>query len=110
MVEASSSPWLTTRPIRPNLHCRMQFDSRSPHVGCQEPRRSRETANKAERLRATMQAKPLMEMEATALTLAIAHHVVPLGKLEVSPFGERTDYRSSRFSCMLELGGDRVPG
>jgi hypothetical protein len=64
-----------------------------------------ETAEKAERLRATVQAKPLVEMAATALALVIAHHVVRLGQLDVTNYGDRTDFRSTRISCMLEVSG-----
>ncbi len=45
---------------------------------------SRETAERAERLRATVQSKPLVEMEATALAMVIAHHLLPLGQLDVT--------------------------
>jgi hypothetical protein len=64
-----------------------------------------ETAGKAERLRATVQAKPLVEMAATALALVIVHHVVRLGQLDVTNYGDRTDFRSTRISCMLEVSG-----
>jgi hypothetical protein len=63
------------------------------------------TADKAERLRATVQSKPLVEMAATALALVIAHHVVRLGQLDVTDYGDRTDFRSIRESCMLEVSG-----
>ncbi len=45
-------------------------------------------------------------MAAIALALVIAHHVVPLGQLDVTSYGDRTDFRSTRFSCMLEVSGD----
>ena len=63
------------------------------------------TAEKAERLRATVQTRPLVEMAATALALAIIHHVLRLGQLDVTRYGDRTDYRSTRVSCMLEFSG-----
>ena len=66
---------------------------------------SPETAERAERLRATVQTKPLVEMAATALALVIAHHVVRLGQLDVTNYGDRTDFRSTRISCMLEVSG-----
>ena len=66
---------------------------------------SSETADKADRLRATVQAKPLVEMAATALALVIVHHVVHLGQLDVTNYGDRTDFRSTRISCMLEVSG-----
>jgi hypothetical protein len=70
---------------------------------------SPKTAEKAERLRATMQSKPLVEMAATALALAITHHVLRLGQLEVTQYGDRTDYRSTRISCMLEISRTEAP-
>jgi hypothetical protein len=66
---------------------------------------SSETAERAERLRATVQAEPLVEMAATALALVIAHHVVRLGQLDLTNYGDRTDFRSTRISCMLEVSG-----
>ncbi len=69
---------------------------------------SPETANKAERLRATVQARPVVELAATALALVIAHHVVDLGQLDVTNYGDRTDFRSTRISCMLEVSGTTV--
>lgn len=56
---------------------------------------SPETANRAERLRATVQAKPLVEMAATALGLVIAHHIIRLGQFDVTSYGDRTDFRST---------------
>jgi hypothetical protein len=71
---------------------------------------SPETANKAERFRATVQAKPLVEMAATALSLVIAHHILRLGQLDVTKYGDRTDFRSTQLSCMLEVSGTETPG
>jgi hypothetical protein len=68
-----------------------------------------ETAEKAERLRTTVQSKPLVEMAATGLALVIAHHVVRLGQLDVTSYGDRTDFRSTQFSCMLEVSGTESP-
>jgi hypothetical protein len=64
-----------------------------------------ETAEKAERLRSTVQSKPLVEMAATALALVIAHHVIRLGQLDVTSYGDRTEFRSTQFSYMLEVSG-----
>ena len=66
---------------------------------------SEETARKAERLRLTMQAKPPVEMAATALALILAHHVVPLGQLDVTNYGNRADYRSLGVPGVLEISG-----
>jgi hypothetical protein len=86
------------------------FNVGSPWLGGAEQFRlevtwSLETAERAERLRATVQSKPLVEMAATALALVIAHHLVPLGQLDVTRYGDRTDYRSTRIPCMLEVSG-----
>ena len=70
---------------------------------------SPETADKAERIRAAVQAKPLVEMAATALALVIAHRVVRLGQLDVTHYGDRTDFRSTRIPCMLEVSGTEIP-
>jgi hypothetical protein len=69
---------------------------------------SQETANKAGRLRATLQSKPLVEMASTALALHLAHRVLRLGQLDVTSYGERTDFRSTRISCMLEVSGTEL--
>jgi hypothetical protein len=66
---------------------------------------SGKTANKADRMRATVQAKPLVEMAATALALALSHRVLDLGQLDVTRYGDRTDFRSAARSCMLEISG-----
>jgi hypothetical protein len=74
-----------------------------------------ETARKAERLRLTMQkathdfvlaqAKPLVEMAATALALILTHQVVNLGQLDVTNYGDRADYRSLDVPTVLEISG-----
>jgi hypothetical protein len=66
---------------------------------------SDETAKKADRLRATIQPKPLVEMAATAVALVLSHRVLALGQLDVTRYGERTDFRSTAISCMLEISG-----
>src|SRR6516165_12025076 len=53
-----------------------------------------ETANKANRLRVTVQSKPLVEMAAVALAMILAYRIVPLGQLDMTDYGERADYRS----------------
>ncbi len=74
-----------------------------------EVSRAPETAEKAARLRATVQSRPLVEMAATAPALAITHHVLRPGRLDVTHHGDRTDYRSTRISCMLEISGTESP-
>lgn len=64
-----------------------------------------ETANKANRLRLTMQSKPRVEMAAIALAMVLAHQVLPLGQLDATAYGERADYRSVDKSTVLEISG-----
>ncbi len=52
-----------------------------------------DTAEKAARLRATMQAIPLVELASVALALILASRVVPLGRLLVTDHGDRADDR-----------------
>jgi hypothetical protein len=66
---------------------------------------SPETNKKADRLRATVQPGPLVEMASTAVALLLAHRLLGLGQLDVTSYGERTDYRSTAVSCMLEISG-----
>jgi hypothetical protein len=70
---------------------------------------SEETARKAERLRSTMQVKPLVEMAATALALILSHRVVNLGQLDVTNYGQRADYRSLDAPYVLEISGTESP-
>jgi hypothetical protein len=46
----------------------------------------------------------------TALALVIAHHVLRLGQLDVTNYGDRTDFRSTQISCMLEISGTATRG
>lgn len=62
-------------------------------------------AKKAERLRLTMQPKPLVEWAAIALALVLTHRVVNLGQLDVSNYGDRADYRSLDVPGVLEISG-----
>ena len=41
----------------------------------------------------------------TALALMLSHHILRLGQLDVTRYGERTDFRSARVSCMREISG-----
>jgi hypothetical protein len=63
------------------------------------------TAKKAVRLRATVQTRPLVEMASTAIAMLLAHRVLNLGQLDVTQYGERTDFRAIRASSMLEISG-----
>jgi hypothetical protein len=64
-----------------------------------------ETANKASRLRVTMQSKPLVEMAAVALAMVLAYRVMPLGQLDVTDYGGHADFRSLSASTVLEISG-----
>lgn len=67
------------------------------------------TAEKAARLRATMQASPLVELASVALALILGNRVVPLGRLFVTDRGGRADYRSRQRKAVLEVSGTEVP-
>jgi hypothetical protein len=68
----------------------------------------RETAAKAERLLATMQPAPVVELAAIALALIAGHRVVSLGPLEVTAYGARADYRARRRRVVLEISGTEI--
>ena len=68
-----------------------------------------ETAEKAARLRATMQASPLVELAAVALALILGNRVVPLGRLFVTDRGDRADYHARKRKAVLEVSGTEVP-
>jgi hypothetical protein len=63
---------------------------------------------KAERLRVTMQRSPLVELAATAVALVVARRVLDLGRLEVTAYGDRADFRSPRRRAVLEISGTEV--
>jgi hypothetical protein len=64
-----------------------------------------QTAADAERLRATMQPGPLVELAAVALALVLVTRVVRLGPLEVTDHGARTDYLTRKRKAVLEVSG-----
>ena len=68
------------------------------------------TEEKADRLRATMQRRPVVELAATAVALVVARRVLDLGQVDVTTFGDRADFRSSRQRCVLEISGTEVVG
>jgi hypothetical protein len=68
-----------------------------------------DTAEKAERLRATMQSGPLVELASVALALILGKRVVPLGRLDVTDYGARADYRARKRKMVLEISGTEVP-
>src|SRR5262245_9720316 len=69
-----------------------------------------DTAEKAERLRATMQTGPLVELASVALALVLVRRVVALGRLDVTDHGARADYRARKQKVVLEVSGTEVPG
>jgi hypothetical protein len=69
-----------------------------------------DTAEKAARLRATMQPGPLVELATIALALILGNRVMPLGPLFVTDHGERADYRARKRRAVLEVSGTEVPG
>jgi hypothetical protein len=68
----------------------------------------RDTAAKADRLRETMQSGPLVELGSVALALIVAKRAVPLGRLDVTEYGSRADYRSRRRKLVLEVSGTEI--
>ncbi len=64
-----------------------------------------DTAAKADRLLATMQQKPVVEMASIALAFILARRLVALGQLDLNDYGERADYRSPSAECVLEVSG-----
>ncbi len=67
-----------------------------------------DTAEKAARLRATMQASPLVELASVALALILGSRIVPLGRLLVTDRGGRADYRTRKRKAVLEVSGTEV--
>ena len=68
-----------------------------------------DTAKKAKRLRETMQSGPLVELASVAVALILGRRVVPLGRLDVTEYGARADYRARKRRLMLEISGTEVP-
>jgi hypothetical protein len=63
------------------------------------------TAEKAERLRATMPSKEVVELASVALAFALARRVLGLRQLVVTSRGEGADYRAPTASRVLEVSG-----
>jgi hypothetical protein len=68
-----------------------------------------DTAAKAERLRTTMQPGPLVELASIALALVVCKRAIPLGRLDVTAYGTRVDYRSRKKKCVMEISGTELP-
>jgi hypothetical protein len=67
-----------------------------------------DTAEKAERLQVTMQPGPLVELASVALALILVRGVLPLGRLDVTAYGARADYRARKRKMVLEVSGTEV--
>jgi hypothetical protein len=65
----------------------------------------KDTAEKAQRLRGTMQSGQLVELASVGLAMILAHRVVPLGQLDVTDYGGRADYRARKRKVVLEVSG-----
>ncbi len=55
-----------------------------------------------------MQSGPLVELATVALALILARRVAPLGRLDVTDYGTRADYRSRKRNLVLEISGTEV--
>lgn len=64
---------------------------------------------RADRLRRTMQTRPLAELAAVALACILIPNVVDLGQLDVTSYGGRADYRSLTVPCVVEMSGTERP-
>lgn len=87
---------IVSRWLGKSAECRLQLSWRD------------DTAEKAARLRATMQASPLVELASVALALILSRRVVPLGRLLVTDRGGRADYRARKRKAVLEVSGTAV--
>jgi hypothetical protein len=68
----------------------------------------KDTAEKAERMRATVQSGTLVELASIALALILVKRVVALGQLDVTDYGARADYRARRHRMVLEVSGTQT--
>jgi hypothetical protein len=68
-----------------------------------------ETVDKAERLRATMQQKLLVELAALAVAFLLGRRILKMGRLDVTDYGGRADYCSPKTRRVLEASGTEVP-
>jgi hypothetical protein len=66
---------------------------------------TQETAAKAERLRATMPWRAVVELASVALAFTLARRVLGLQQLVVTNRGEGADYRAPRAARVLEVSG-----
>jgi hypothetical protein len=97
-------------PARLDVAC-AQIDS--PRLGQRAALRlevawHNDTAEKAARLKATMQSGPLVELAAVALALILVRRVISLGPVDVTDYGARADYRARKRKAVLEISGTEV--
>jgi hypothetical protein len=55
-----------------------------------------------------MQSGPLVELASVAVALLLCNRVVSLGRLDVTDYGARADYRSRKRKLVLEISGTEV--
>ena len=67
------------------------------------------TAERAERLRATMPSRQVVELASVALAFILARRVLGLRQLVVTNRGEAADYRAPAVSRVLEVSGTEIP-
>jgi hypothetical protein len=51
-----------------------------------------------------------VELASVALALILGKRAVPLGRLDVTDYGARADYRGRKRKVVLEISGTEVPG
>lgn len=56
-----------------------------------------------------MQSGPLVELASIALALILAKRVAALGRLDVTDYGARADYRARKRKRVLEISWTEVP-
>jgi hypothetical protein len=97
-------------PARFDVHCSnvtSRWLGRAAHFGLAVSWHN-DTAEKAERMRATLQVRPLVELAAVALALVLVKRVTPLGRLDVTDYGARADYRARKRRIVVEISGTEI--
>jgi hypothetical protein len=97
-------------PARGNVEC-ANITSRwlGTAAGCRiEASWHRDTAEKAKRMRATTQSGPLVELASIAVAFILVRQVLPLGRLDVTDYGGRADFRARKRRMVLEVSGTEV--
>ena len=68
------------------------------------------TQEKADRLRATIQSSPVLEMGSCALGFLLVYQLLSADQLDVTQYGNRADYRFLDAHCVLEISGTERTG